>query len=317
MVVDFCLLLASDSPRARSLDLPHAPAQDLLQQVQLSQMLAQVPATWPTQQPPDGLAEQVSDLRPKAWMLVGRIGGHMGFHLGNRVEVVIAQSPEPALDGGVNGVGIGKDVGSRDQAAYLIGLLQGNPGTDSGQGQSAPTSPALIRDHLGDTPDGCMNSPVPRAHQMPECEAEQIGLGKDTGRPFRLGEIVSARMKKQMDSIELRLYQGDSMHRYSAFLKNINVIGVSRARWRERMQSRASLRNSALSGTDMQQEWRIYVFLTGYGPRGIFLLRQKHYQMAGLHLPVDVTFIDVYARHTVTLSLPSPPRLGSPVCSIH
>ena len=194
-------------------------------------MLTQVPATRSTQQPPDGQVEHVSDLRPKAWLLVGRIGGNMGFHLGNRVEVAIAQATEPALDGGVNGVGIGKDVGSRDQTSYLIGLLQGNPDTHSGQGQSAPTSPALIRAHLGDTPDGCLNSPVSRAHYMPACEAEQIGLGKDTGRPFRLGEIVSALMKKLVDSIELRLYQGDSMHRYSAFLKNVNVIGASRARW--------------------------------------------------------------------------------------
>src|SRR5260370_804108 len=69
-------------------------------------MLAQVPATWPNKQPPDGLAEQVSDLRPETWMLVGRIGGHMGFHIGNRVEVVIAQGTEPALDGGVDGVGL-------------------------------------------------------------------------------------------------------------------------------------------------------------------------------------------------------------------
>ncbi len=84
------------------LDLPHAPAQDLLQHVKLSQMLAHVPATWPTQQPPDGLTKQVSDLRPEAWMLVGRRGGHMGFHLGNRVEVVITQATEPALDGGVS-----------------------------------------------------------------------------------------------------------------------------------------------------------------------------------------------------------------------
>jgi len=67
-------------------------------------MLAQVPATWPNKQPPDGLAGQVSDLCPETWMLVGRIGGHMGFHIGNRVEVVIAQGTEPALDGGVDGV---------------------------------------------------------------------------------------------------------------------------------------------------------------------------------------------------------------------
>ncbi|MDQ6660641.1 MAG: hypothetical protein M3Z24_06710 [Chloroflexota bacterium] len=162
----------------------------------------------------------------------------MGFHIGNRVEVVIAQGTEPALDSGVNGVGIGKDVGSRDRATYLIGLLQGNPGTDSGQGQSAPASPALIRAHLGDTSDCCLNSPVPRAHHMPEREAEQIGLGEGTGRPFGLGEIVSARMKKLVDSIELRLYQGDSVHTYSAFLKN--VIGVSRDDGVKGMQSRAS-----------------------------------------------------------------------------
>ena len=74
-------------------------AHDLLQYVKLSQMLAHVPTTWPTKQPPDGLAEQVSDLRPEAWMLIGRIGSHMGFHKGNRVEVVIAQATEPALDG--------------------------------------------------------------------------------------------------------------------------------------------------------------------------------------------------------------------------
>jgi len=74
-------------------------AHDLLQHVKLSQMLAHVPTTWPTKQPPHGLAEQVSDFRPEACMLVGRIGGHMGFHIGNRVEVVISQATEPALDG--------------------------------------------------------------------------------------------------------------------------------------------------------------------------------------------------------------------------
>src|SRR5260370_6662449 len=174
-------------------------------------MLAHVPATWLTQQPPDGLADQVSDHRPEAWMLVGRIGGQMGFHIGNRVEVIIAQATEPALDGGVNGVGIGKDVGSRDQAAYLIGLLQGKPGSGSSR-ESAPARPALIRDHLGDTPDGRLDSPVPPAYHMPERETGQIGPGEGTGRPFGLGEIIGARMKKLVDSIELRLYHGGSVH---------------------------------------------------------------------------------------------------------
>jgi len=63
---------------------------------------------------------------------------------------------------------------------------------------------------------------------MPEREAEQIGPGEGTGRPFGLGEIVSARMKKLVDSIELRLYQGGSVHICSAFLNNVNVICVSR-----------------------------------------------------------------------------------------
>src|SRR5713226_2781799 len=196
-------------------------------------MLAHVPATWPTQQPPDGLTKQVSDLRPEAWMLVGRRGGHMGFHLGNRVEIIIAQATEPALDDRVDGVGIGKDVGSRNQAAYLIGLLQGKPRSGSSR-ESAPARPALIRDHLGDTPDGRLDSPVPPAYHMPERETGQIGPGEGTGRPFGLGGRRSARMKKLVDSIELRLYQGGSVHRCSASLNNVNVIGVSRARWRER-----------------------------------------------------------------------------------
>ena len=191
-------------------------------------MLAQVPATWPNKQPPDGLAEQVSDLRPETWMLVGRIGGHMGFHIGNRVEVVIAQGTEPALDGGVDGVGIGMAVGSRDRATHLISLLQGNPGTDSSHGQSAPASPTLTNDHLGDTPDRRLNSPVPRACHMPERETEQIGPGEGTGRPFGLCEIVSARMKKPVDSIELRLYQGGCLHRYSAFLNSFNNVRSTR-----------------------------------------------------------------------------------------
>jgi hypothetical protein len=184
-------------------------------------MIAHVPATWLTQQPPNGLAEQVSDHRPETWLLVGRIGGHMGFHLGNRVEVIIAQATEPALDDRVDGVSIGKDVGSRDRVTHFIGLLQGNPGSDSSHGQSAPASPALIRDHLGDTSDRRLDSPVPPAYHMPEREAEQIGPGEGTGRPFGLGEIISARMKELVHSIELRLYQGGCLHRCSAFLHEI------------------------------------------------------------------------------------------------
>jgi hypothetical protein len=99
------------------LDLTHAPAYDLLQHVKLSQMLEHVHATWPNQQLPDRLAEQVTDHSPKAWLLIYRIEGHMGFHFRNRVEVVIAQATEPVLDNRVNCVGIGKDVFRCDAAS--------------------------------------------------------------------------------------------------------------------------------------------------------------------------------------------------------
>jgi hypothetical protein len=54
---------------------------------------------------------------------------------------------------------------------------------------------------------------------MPAGEAEQISPRKDRLRPFSCGEIACILMKKLVDSIELRLDQGESMHSSSAFLK--------------------------------------------------------------------------------------------------
>ena len=63
---------------------------------------------------------------------------------------------------------------------------------------------------------------------MPERETGQISPGEGTGRPFGLAEIISARMKKLVDSIELRLYQGGCLHMCSAFLHIFHTIRDSR-----------------------------------------------------------------------------------------
>jgi len=56
-------------------------------------------------------------------------------------------------------------------------------------------SPALICDHLGNPPDGCLTA---QSHVRTDAagEAGRIGLGKDSFVPFCFGEIVGEPMKE-------------------------------------------------------------------------------------------------------------------------
>src|SRR5262249_7317028 len=98
------------SPRRfeTSLGCARARSHVLLQYAALSQVQAQMPVTWSTQQPPHGLTDQIGDLCAKAWLLVGRKGGHMGFHRGHCVQIVVAEAHQPVLDSGLHGISIGK-----------------------------------------------------------------------------------------------------------------------------------------------------------------------------------------------------------------